>query len=610
MSRLSRDVLARLARVVEKPLDDLPDELEQEIVRAGREPDNTIGRYLILSEAGRGSGGVVFRAWDPVLKRLAAVKRLARVSWAEEELERSEQEIVAMAALSHPNIVQIYDAGVDHGALYYAMEWLDGGSLQEELERGPLDDERITPIAAQIADALSCAHARGLLHLDVKPSNVMLTGELAKLSDFGAVRTLLPSPESRPPGPVGTEGFMAPEQARGQLSQLDARTDVFGLGRTLARMIAGRTLRQQGIAERATRPEPSERYQTAADLAHSLRTCLLDEDFSGEHDGKQVEEHKLSKRAGALGFLAALLVWFVLSQAPFGEQQKSEDVAAIEAYVTTFLETFSYHPADLESIEQLEESLAYERASTRGFPLIETFEAWRSGDREALPEIEGLSIQLASWITLHEMLGDHEVRAFKKVRALLERFPKEPVPQLLEAMLLIGDERAVTALEALDSLDTPASLHLKAVCQLAAGEAETALPQLKRASRDHAAYAADVGLAYLLLNDLKRAEAALRLAIQSHDGAFGARQHLASALLQQGRSKEALEVLEEYVHLVANSELYEWDDTPIEALTSATRISFVLLWPSARALRSDPWLAELRALPEFEERVGAFLPRD
>jgi Protein kinase domain/Domain of unknown function (DUF4328) len=214
-------------------------------------PDLTTGTvlagYRILGPIGRGGMGVVYRAEEPALGRLVALKVLAPALAAHEEFRRRFlREMRLAASIEHPNILPIYHAGEDRGLLYLAMRYIDAHDLREVLRRGgPLEVGRALWIVEQVAQALDAAHQRGLVHRDVKPANVLLTAptangrEHAYLVDFGVARPITGSASITSGGMIlGTPSYAAPEQLTGGL--VDARTDVYALGCVLYECLSGR----------------------------------------------------------------------------------------------------------------------------------------------------------------------------------------------------------------------------------------------------------------------------------------------------------------------------------------------------------------------------------
>jgi serine/threonine-protein kinase len=203
---------------------------------------NRLGRYEILGELGRGAMGVVYRARDPIIDRVVALKtiNLALTGAALASFEaRFFQEARSAGRLNHPNVVTIYDAGKADGVAYIAMEFLEGTSLREILdEHPPLSVPRILETVAQVARGLAYAHENGVVHRDVKPANIIvLKNRRPKITDFGIARL----GEADGPGSerAGSPKYMSPEQIRGDVT-LDGRSDVFSLGTVLYEMLTGK----------------------------------------------------------------------------------------------------------------------------------------------------------------------------------------------------------------------------------------------------------------------------------------------------------------------------------------------------------------------------------
>src|SRR5437773_6908123 len=220
----------------------------------------TISHYRILAKIGEGGMGEVYLAQDTKLDRKVALKILpAEVAANQERMRRFVQEAKAASALNHPNIITIYeiDEGgssptVREGVHFIATEFIDGETLRRRMRNAPLKLGEVLDVAAQVASALSAAHAAGIVHRDIKPENIMLRCDgIVKVLDFGLAKlTERPPPDSvdteaqtealvqTEPGVVmGTVAYMSPEQARGMA--VDARTDIFSLGIVLYEMVTG-----------------------------------------------------------------------------------------------------------------------------------------------------------------------------------------------------------------------------------------------------------------------------------------------------------------------------------------------------------------------------------
>ncbi len=265
------------------------------------------GRYELHEVIGRGGMGVVYRAHDAVLDRIVAVKVLPAEYASDVTLvERFTREARAAARLADPNIVAVFDTGTDGEVRYIVMELVPGLSLAQLLrERGALAVPEAVEIAAQVATALSAAHAAGIIHRDIKPANVMVqpSGDV-KVLDFGIAHARADEALTRTTAVLGSAPYMPPEMAEGQPA--DERSDIYSLGCVLYEMLTGRppflaevpaAVMHQHISA-APRPaselqprvpdaldrlvmrmlakRPSDRPQQAAQLARALRASLVE----------------------------------------------------------------------------------------------------------------------------------------------------------------------------------------------------------------------------------------------------------------------------------------------------------------------------------------------
>ena len=272
-----------------------------------------LGPYQIEGMLGVGGMGEVYRARDPRLGRNVAIKVSSTAFSADvDRLHRFEQEARAAAALNHPNILAVYDIGTHAEAPFIVSELLEGQTLRDRLNSGPVAVRKAIEHALQIARGLQAAHEQGIIHRDLKPENIFITGDgRIKILDFGlakltqdqpasATASALPTlPSPTQPGVVlGTVGYMAPEQVRGLA--VDHRADLFAFGAILYELLSGlRAFRRDTAAEtmtailnedpphlsaaaapippalvrivnRCLEKSPSERFQTASDLAFAL----------------------------------------------------------------------------------------------------------------------------------------------------------------------------------------------------------------------------------------------------------------------------------------------------------------------------------------------------
>ncbi|HEX9254927.1 MAG TPA: serine/threonine-protein kinase, partial [Candidatus Angelobacter sp.] len=200
----------------------------------------TVGRYEITGELGRGAMGVVYKALDPTIGRTVALKTMrldVHGLDAKEMVRRFQNEARAAGVLNHPNIVTIYDAGEQDGIFYIAMEFIEGTTLHEVLaEQRVLATDQVLQLTRQICRGLDYAHSNGIVHRDIKPANIMITGNgTVKIMDFGIAKS---GGQVTNTGQVlGTPNYMAPEQVKGR--QLDGRSDLFSLGVILYEMLTG-----------------------------------------------------------------------------------------------------------------------------------------------------------------------------------------------------------------------------------------------------------------------------------------------------------------------------------------------------------------------------------
>ena len=232
--------------------------------------DRMLGRYQLLTLVGRGGMSEVFCAVDSRLNRLVAIKIVpAYMADDAERLRRIEQEAGAIASLNHPHICTLYDVGNDDDVHYLVFEYLVGEPLSERLAKGEIHPAEALAYTVQMAEALAYAHEHGIIHLDLKPSNIMITRTGVKLFDFGIAELHHPEPPhastsanvAKPRGTRGTRGYMAPEQRDGR--ETDVRTDIFAFGTVVYEMFTGRPAfpRTTGAADAATPPEPPPIYR-------------------------------------------------------------------------------------------------------------------------------------------------------------------------------------------------------------------------------------------------------------------------------------------------------------------------------------------------------------
>ena len=325
--------------------------------------DGTISHYRILEKLGAGGMGVVYKGLDTRLDRTVALKFLPdNLDQDAQALERFRREAHAASALNHPGICTIYDVGEEDHRSFIVMEFIDGETLSQHIQRQPLSVEHILDLGIQIADALDVAHARGIIHRDIKPSNIFVTKRgQAKVLDFGLAKLLpkeLPhldssdsssrqSQEISLVGVIsGTPAYMSPEQIRGD--DLDARTDIFAFGLLLHEMatgqqaFGGRTggviiesiltrapvsirtanpqipLRLEEIITKCLEKDRSQRYSTAAAVRSDLQQLkrevesgnITRSDFVPQPRPSRFRWKELAAGSALLVVLLILVAWY------------------------------------------------------------------------------------------------------------------------------------------------------------------------------------------------------------------------------------------------------------------------------------------------------------
>lgn len=312
-------------------------ETPPEAIQAARKDDHIYGKFILLEELGRGGMGSVHKAWQKDLKRHVALKFIIHDK-GEDEIRRFEREATMAAALSHPNIVQIYETGEERGRHYIAMQYIDGIpldktklSLNEKLEK-----------TRDVARALDYAHEKGIIHRDIKPANILIERETGKpyVMDFGLARTIEWGATITASGAVmGTPAYMSPEQATGE--RLTAGTDIYSLGVVMYELLTGKppfsgrtsaeilyktvnndpisakTVNNElsrdidSVCMKAMEKEPDRRYQTAGDFADDIERCLKGEPVKAApctiftRIRKTLQRHRL---AAALSAAAAIVI--------------------------------------------------------------------------------------------------------------------------------------------------------------------------------------------------------------------------------------------------------------------------------------------------------------
>ena len=389
-----------------------------------------LGPYEIVAPLGAGGMGEVYRAKDTRLDREVAVKvQPAHLAADPASLARFEREAKAVAALSHPNILAIYDVGREGPTTYVVTELLEGETLRERLRGSTVGWRRAVEMAIAVADGLAAAHAKGVIHRDLKPENVFITSAgHVKILDFGLARMDLadaPPPPSameasptitlatRPGMIVGTLSYMSPEQVRGV--RTDARSDIFSFGCVLYEMLSGRrafagdtpadtmtaVLKEdppalsttgqlpnpelERIVNRCLEKRPEARFQSSHDLAFTLRSILS--------QGGSTVAHEAPRRSRRMGVIAGLVgvaivaAGFFVVRSEFG-RQRSAAREAIDSLAVLPLDNVSRDPEQEYFVDGMTEALISDLAKIAGLKVISRTSVMRyKATTKSLPEI-------------------------------------------------------------------------------------------------------------------------------------------------------------------------------------------------------------------------------
>ena len=270
-------------------------------------PVQRVEGYEILSELGRGGMGVVFKAWQHSLQRNVALKMVLAGSFAAaQDLNRFHAEAMAIARLHHPHLVSIYEIGESNHLPFYAMEYMEGGTLARRLNGQPIAPRVAAGLVRSLAQAVDYAHKNGIVHRDLKPGNILLAGDpetplencVAKITDFGIAKHLHDTNSYTRTGDIlGTPHYMAPEQATGKPGQIGPAADVYSLGAILYELLTGRSPfhGHEGAAVllKLAKEEPERPTTWVRNLPRDLETICL----------KSLEKDP-AKRYGSAGALA------------------------------------------------------------------------------------------------------------------------------------------------------------------------------------------------------------------------------------------------------------------------------------------------------------------
>jgi serine/threonine-protein kinase len=433
------------------------------------------GRYAIEGELGHGGMATVFLARDQHLPRNVAIKILDPSLTSSLGVERFLREIEITARLQHPHILPLLESGMQGGLVYYVMPHVTGESLRDRLSRdGQLPVRDAVGIAREVADALAYAHAQGVVHRDVKPENILLSGGHAVVADFGIARAIETCATCNADGltvagaPIGTPTYMSPEQAEG--NAVDGRSDVYALGCVLYEMLAGRppfvarsaralmtqhvttpppTLAEfrpglppelLGAVERALAKPPDERFQTAAAFAEELQLLVAAEVVShstpdpGRRSAAQVTPvpapESPASRSGRVLVLSALAAAAALGATTLAPKRPKPRAAAVPpaaaavdpatggAYAASIavmpLANYSGDERAAFLSEGLTEEIIAQLARIRGLKVISRTSVVALADK-------GLTVpQIAETLGVRNVLEGSVQRAGERIRVTLQ----------------------------------------------------------------------------------------------------------------------------------------------------------------------------------------------
>jgi serine/threonine protein kinase len=401
LDELERRIKALKAMAWLADSDSRGDDEKSAAAQGSETPPPTLGRYRLDELIGTGGFGQVWKGFDPQLQRVVAIKipRQDRLSLQQQEAFIEEARKVAQ--LKHLGIVPVHDVGRDGEYCFIVSDFIDGGNLADRLAEGRVGWQESVRVIADVAEILECAHQQGFIHRDIKPANILLDEEgKPYLTDFG----IAISGEERQQGKtatVGTLAYMSPEQVRGVVNEIDARTDIYSLGIVLYQLLSGhppfhaqdtfeirrailsgepplKTIGQgvpvelERICLRATAKNAANRYATARELANDLRKVVS-------------PPHKwLTSWQAVAGIMAMLLVGAIVmatARSPHREPPKPEEVMdALKEYAKSHPPESSYERAMNKPREALREAQSQLSKDYGGLGTIPSAKSAGEGD--------------------------------------------------------------------------------------------------------------------------------------------------------------------------------------------------------------------------------------
>jgi serine/threonine-protein kinase len=430
--------------------------------------------YEILGELGRGGMGVVYKARQIGLNRVVALKMvLSGAHASQHQLDRFRTEAEAVARLHHPHIVQIYEVGERDGLPYFSLEYLDGGSLSDQIKREPQAPDRAAKVAVQLARGVQYAHAHGIVHRDLKPANILFDADgVPKITDFGLAKKLEAgaSGQTQSGTIVGTPSYMAPEQARGEVRELGPAADIYSLGAILYELLTGRppfhgatlleTLEQvrtqepvpprqlvpkvprdlETIALKCLQKEPAKRYPSAQVMADDLARFLAGQPILARPVGTVERFVRWCKRNPRIaGLTAAVIILLVIGtivsstlaigMARERNQKEAERLKAVEARELAETRRAEAEAAKLEAQRNAEEVLKQSKLALRSFGTLIDEVQKQIGDAPGMQALklklletalEGLD-KVAKSDEDSRLLGQSMAAAYMRIGQLFQR---------------------------------------------------------------------------------------------------------------------------------------------------------------------------------------------
>jgi tRNA A-37 threonylcarbamoyl transferase component Bud32/tetratricopeptide (TPR) repeat protein len=434
----------------------------------------SFGDYQVIETIAKGGMGIVFKARQRKLNRIVAIKMILAGQFADRaDVERFYTEAEAAAALSHPNIVRIYEIGEVQGQHFFSMEYIEGHSLADLVRENPLAPRRAAEVVRTIAETMQFAHEKGIVHRDLKPSNVLVDAQQRPLiTDFGLAKHQENESQLTVSGAViGTPSYMPPEQAEGKGSLIGPRSDLYSLGAILYELVTGRppfraaspfeTIRQviqdEPLSPRLVNPgvpmdleticlkclqkDPARRYATSQDLADELGRFLRGEPILARPIGSLARLWRLCRRypvaASAIAAAVLLLVTtavvstsasIVTARALAASEQSLRDaMQVVEDFLTKVSEDTLLNQPGLQPVrrELLEKALAY----------YQKFLRQRANDPRVQRELAGAMFRVGQITELLES-PDKALPSYEEARTMqtaqLARRPGDP--ELLKAL--------------------------------------------------------------------------------------------------------------------------------------------------------------------------------